>query len=69
MRSARCDLGLSGDQTKMFSRVQHTPRQVGGCSLSALRKLSTRARLFCLKMRYLVTNSMFVVIHAPFGGL
>ena len=44
MRSARCDLGLAGDQTKMFSRLQHTPRQGGGCCLSALRKLSTRAR-------------------------
>ena len=58
MRSARCDLGLAGDQTKMFSRVQHTPRQGGGCCLSAPRK-----------KRYFVANSMFVVIHAPFVGL
>ena len=68
MRSARCDLGLAGDQTKMFSRVQHTPRQGGGCCLSAERKLSTRTRLFCLKMRYFFADLMFVVIHAPLIG-
>ena len=45
MRSARCNLGLSGDQTKMFSRVQHTPRQGGVCCLSAPRKKA----LFCRK--------------------